>query len=401
MKLAIHGGAPVRSSPFFAWPYYDENERFALMRALDQGQWWRMSGGENLAFEEEFATFHGAHSSLAVTNGTHALEIALLVSGVRQGDEVIIPAFTYIATASAVQAVGAVPIPVDIDMHTFCIDPAQIKQRLSPRTRAIIPVHMAGHPADMNALCQLASQYNLTVIQDAAHAHGMCYQGKRVGEWKSIACFSFQNFKLMTAGEGGALTFQDEEMRARAFLYHNGGRAQNDRSYQHQVRGSNFRLGEFAASVLREQLSRLPLQNQIREKNAVRLYRQLSEIEGILTQQRAAGIDMHSHYMVLFRLDHKQLPHLERDAVVQALVAEGIPAYRAYSPVYRTTSFWETPETATGTESQWAELCSNTELLASEGIWIHHRVLLGDDRDVDDVAAAISKVVKLLGKHDS
>lgn len=398
MSLAINGGNPIRTKPFLPWPYFDDGERAALLRALEQGQWWRMSGGEVSAFETEFSQAHGAAAALAVTNGTHALQIALKTIGIGPGDEVIVPAFTFISTSTAVQDIGAIAVPADVNLNDFCIDLDSVVERITSRTRAVIPVHMAGHPVNMDGLAAECKPRGITIIQDACHAHGMVYKGKRVGEWGSIACFSFQNFKLMTAGEGGAITFPSEDLREKAFIQHNCGRSPTDKKYRHEVRGSNFRLGEFAASVLREQLKRLPVQNQKRDQNAQKLYKSLSSIEGVLTPSRASNIDIHPHYMLMFRIDRLKLPNFDRDMAVQALVAEGIPAFRNYVPVYRTEAFWETKSTTTKTSDYWRAHCPNSETLADDGIWIHHRVLLGDDRDVEDVAAAVDKVVRALSK---
>ena len=222
MKLAINGGEPVRKRPFPKWPYYDSAEKNALNRALEQGQWWRMSGKEVDAFEEEFARFHNSPGgALAVCNGTNALEVALLTLNIGIGDEVIVPAFTFISTSMAVQRVGATAIPVDVDIDTYCLNLLLVENAITERTKAVIPVHMAGHGVDMLSLEKMAANHKLDIIQDACHAHGAISQSKQIGEWNSMACFSFQNFKLMTAGEGGAILFPTEKLRNKAFLLHN------------------------------------------------------------------------------------------------------------------------------------------------------------------------------------
>lgn len=392
MTLALFGGAPARSRPFPAWPDYDDGERTALIRALEQGQWWRMGGTEVASFETEFAAYHGAHSALAVSNGTHAIEVALMALGVGPGDEVMVPAFTFISTSMAVQRVGATPIPVDVDLGTYGMDPECVESSLSDRTRVIMPVHMAGNAVDMNLIGAIAERRDITVIQDAAHAHGMISDNKRLGEWGSMACLSFQNFKLMTAGEGGAILFPDEELRERAFLYHNCGRHPQDRVYDHSVVGSNFRIGEFAAAVLREQLKRLTGQNERRERNAALLYSELVQIDGITVQQRSSGTNLHPHYMVMFRVTRPRSAGLGRDDLVKALIAEGIPAFIAYRPIYRTDAFHVPPGPQGGVE-YWARSCPNTEKIGAEAIWLHHRILLGDESDVMDVVAAVRKVM--------
>ena len=260
-RLAIDGGTPIRTADFPAWPQYDDTERSALMRAVDQGQWWRVGGGEVTAFEREFASFVGAPAGLAVTNGTHALELALELEGVGPGDEVIIPAFTFISTSNAVQRLGAVPVPAEIDPETYCLDPAALDAAYSEHTKAVIPVHLAGQVADMNAISEWAQRRGVAVVQDAAHAHGATWQGKRLGELGTVACYSFQNGKLMTAGEGGAITLADAADYDDAFARHSCGRPLGDRDYRHRTPSSNFRMTEFSGAVLRAQLTRLADQN--------------------------------------------------------------------------------------------------------------------------------------------
>lgn len=391
MKLAIDGGVSVRQTPFPAWPYHDVEEQTNLLRALDRGQWWRISGAEVAAFEQEFADYHGAARALAVTNGTHALELALMTLGIEPGDEVLVPGFTFISTSMAVQRVGAVPVPVDVDVRTYNMAPAAAAAMAGPRTKVAIPVHMAGNSADLGGLAAALGS-GVAILQDAAHAHGMVANGRRVGEY-GMACFSFQNFKLMTSGEGGAITFTDEDSYQRAFLRHNCGRAPTDRQYLHDVLGSNYRLSEFQAAILRAQLERLGEQNSRRERNHALLVSGLDERSGVIPQARVPQVDVHPHYMTMFLIDREVFPKLDRDWLVAALVAEGLPAYRAYKPIYRTKVFWQQP-CPVGDEASVAARCPNTETIGDDGVWVHHRVLLGDEREIQDVLAALDKVLE-------
>ena len=393
MSLAIDGGTPVRSTPFHPWPYHDDTERDGLLRAVDQGQWWRVGGSEVTSFENEFAAFHGAPAALAVSNGTHALELALELIGLKPGDEVIVPAFTFISTSNAVQRLGGVAVPVDVDAETFCIDPTLLEAARTPRTKAIIPVHMAGHIADMEAIDAWASAHGVVVIQDAAHAHGAVWNGKRVGEMGSIACFSFQNGKLMTCGEGGALLLPDQGMYDEAFLRHSCGRPIGDRDYQHRTPSSNFRMPEFSAAVLRAQLARIDDHNARREENWKALSESLEEIDGIRQQGRDPRCGLHSHYMAMFTVDPDVYPGLSRSLMVDALIAEGIPAFVNYPPVYRTQAFWAGPTGDLPDVEVLAEQCPNSEVLGRTGIWLHHKVLLGGEAETTDVATALTKVL--------
>ncbi|MGW0875517.1 DegT/DnrJ/EryC1/StrS family aminotransferase [Streptomyces sp. NPDC002740] len=381
-----------RPAPTFpAWPQFDDTEREALERALAQGQWWRMGGSEVASFEEEFAEYHGARHALAVTNGTHALELALQTMGVGPGDEVIVPAFTFISSSQAVQRLGAVSVPVDVDPGTYCIDVAAAAAAITPRTKVIMPVHMAGLLADMDGLEKLAADAGVALLQDAAHAHGARWRGRRVGELGSIAAFSFQNGKLMTAGEGGALVFPDEEMYERAFLRHSCGRPRTDRHYLHQVAGTNMRLNEFSAAVLRAQLARLDGQITVREERWPVLSALLAGIPGVQPQADDDRTDRNPHYMAMFRLPGWS--EERRNALVDRLVEAGLPAFAAFRAIYRTDAFWETnaPE---GTVDEVAARCPNAEAISADCVWLHHRTLLGSVPALTDAAAIVAELVR-------
>jgi 3-amino-5-hydroxybenzoate synthase len=372
------------------WPRFDDTERAGLLRALEQGQWWRMGGGEVDRFEREFADYHGADYALAVTNGTHALELALQVLGVGPGTEVIVPAFTFISSSQAAQRLGAVAVPVDVDPETYCVDPAAVARAIGPTTRAIMPVHMAGHFADMDALEKLSADSGVPLLQDAAHAHGATWQGRRVGELGSVAAFSFQNGKLMTAGEGGALLFDDDDLYEKAFLRHSCGRPADDRLYRHRTFGSNLRLGEFAAAVLRVQLSRLEDQVTTRERRWSTLRPLLAAIPGVRPQGSDDRCDRNPHYMAMFRVPG--LTEEQRNSLVDRLVAAGVPAFVAFRAIYRTDGFWDAPTPALSVD-ELAERCPNSEAITRDCVWLHHRVLLGTDDQMHAVADIVAKAL--------
>src|SRR5579875_2086380 len=240
-RLAMNGGQPAKTKPFPEWPDFDEQEVAALTRVLESRMWWRVPGTEVEAFEREFATYQQARSALAVTSGTRAMETVLSGLGIGRGDEVIVPAYTFVSTAFGVLSVNAVPILVDVDPRTYCLDPQDLQRVLSPRTRAIMPVHLA-------------------VIEDAAHAHGGEWQSQRVGALASAGIFSFQAGKLMTAGEGGCIVSQDTDLIERCYLMSSCGRSKKDRTYQHMMLGTTCRMSELHAAVLRVQLTRLDRQ---------------------------------------------------------------------------------------------------------------------------------------------
>ncbi|HEY4023352.1 MAG TPA: 3-amino-5-hydroxybenzoate synthase [Pseudonocardiaceae bacterium] len=383
----------TRQAPEFPqWPQFDDTERAGLIRALEQGQWWRMGGDEVNSFEREFADHEGAEHALALTNGTHALELALQVMGVGPGTEVIVPAFTFISSSQAAQRLGAVTIPVDVDPDTFNIDPEAAAAAITPRTKVIMPVHMAGLMADMDALDKIGKENGVALLQDAAHAHGARWQGKRVGELGSIATFSFQNGKLMTAGEGGAVVFPEgmTEQYETAFLRHSCGRPREDRLYRHKIAGSNMRLNEFSASVLRAQLRRLDEQIAVRDQRWTLLSGLLDAIGGVVAQGGDGRADRNSHYMAMFRVPG--IGEDNRNALVDRLVAAGLPAFTAFRAIYNTDAFWEigAPEESLGAM---AERCHYADAISKDCVWLHHRTLLADESAMHATAEIIAEAV--------
>ncbi|MBD2795220.1 DegT/DnrJ/EryC1/StrS family aminotransferase [Xenorhabdus sp. 18] len=395
MKLAINGGRAIRLDNFPQWPYYNENEEQALLRSLHQGSWWRNQGEENNLFEQEFGQYHNGYA-VTVTSGTVALELALLASGIKPGDEVIVPAFTFISTSMSVQRVGAIPIAIDILKSTYCIDPNLIEKNITPRTKAIIPVHMAGHLCDMNKIIKIANKHGIFIVQDAAHAHGACGEkGKKIGDWGTLACFSFHNLKLMTAGEGGVVLCPTQELRDLVFLYSNCGRHAKDKEYQHTVIATNARLSEFSAAVLRIQLRRLREQTQIRERNAESLKELLKTLPEITLQEYDSKIvTFHPHYMFMFTLNQR-IAYIDRNYFVSCLFAEGIPAFRTYKAIYHVDNYWLYPCT-TQNKQKFVDSCPVTEYISNRGVWIHHRALLGNYDDMLDIYRAIKKVILAL-----
>jgi 3-amino-5-hydroxybenzoate synthase len=383
-----------RLKPIFPeWPQYGDEERTGLVRALEQGQWWRMGGGEVAAFEREFGEYHGTPHALAVTNGTHALELALQVLGVKPGTEVIVPAFTFISSSQAAQRLGAVAVPVDVDPGTFNIDPAAAADAVTPRTSAIMPVHMGGQMCDMDALGKLSADSGVPLIQDAAHAHGAEWAGRKVGEFGTIAAFSFQNGKLMTAGEGGFVTFADAGQREQAFVRHSCGRPSTDRFYFHETSGSNFRMNEFSASVLRAQLGRLAGQVETRERNWPVLSALLAGIDGVQPQLMDARATRNPHYMAMFRVPG--LSAERRNRAVDALIERGLPAFAAFRAIYRCEGFWETGAPAESVEAI-AARCPNTEAVYADAIWLHHRTLLGTEEQMHEIADILAETLATL-----
>jgi 3-amino-5-hydroxybenzoate synthase len=403
--LAINGGTPVRTRPFPSWPHYDDAERQGLLRALERGSWGGRIGrgqGEAAAFEAEFAAAHEAPAALAVTNGTHALQLALDLVGVGPGDEVLVPALTPIPTANAVRQRGAVPIPVDVDSSTYCLDTGRLDAARTDRCRAVIAVHLGGHLADMERIIPWAARSGVAVIQDAAHAHGARWRDRGIGAFGTIATFSFMQTKVMTAGEGGALLLPDEAGYEQAFARHCLGRMPSGVPAGFQTASSNYRIGEFAAAVLRAQLARLPEQNRHRELRRQQLGELLADVPGVTPQGRDPRCTLHPQYVAPLTLDPDSHGAVSRNRVVAALQAEGIPAYPMFPPIYRLPAFWDAPaHPSAPSQEHLAAACRNSEHIGGRGFFIRHEVLMGDERDIRDVADAVEKVVGALAAESS
>src|SRR5438309_1138211 len=267
-QLALLGGPKTKRKPFPAWPQYDENERRALNEVLESRLWWRTEGAKTLEFERAFARYHGAKHGIAVTNGTAALEVVMAALKIGPGDEVIVPDSTFVATASAVLFAGAMPVMVDVLPDTDCIDPDLVEAAITPRTKAIIAVHLGGHPADVDRLRKISARHSIPLVEDCAHAHSSEWRGRRVGTFDVAGTFSFQASKLMTAGEGGAIITNDDEVEHLARSVHDCGRMPGQWFYSHYIYGSNYRLSEWQGAVLNAQLGRLDEQTARRHRNA-------------------------------------------------------------------------------------------------------------------------------------
>ncbi|HYH13480.1 MAG TPA: DegT/DnrJ/EryC1/StrS family aminotransferase, partial [Thermomicrobiales bacterium] len=281
--LAIDGGTPAVSSPMPAWPVHSDRERELLLSVLESGQWGELTGSRNAEFATAFATFQGADHALLTPSGTLALEAALEALGIGPGDEVVTSAWTFVATASAILTMGAQPVFVDIDPFTNTIDPARIAEAITPRTKAIVPVHIGGLPADMDGVMAVANRAGLPVLEDACQAWGAQWRDRGVGTIGALGCFSFQESKNITAGEGGAVVTNDRALHERVWSIHNTGRTPASVGmFDYAMVGRNLRMTEWQAAILLAQLERLPEQMKQRDRAAVRLTGALEEIPGLV-----------------------------------------------------------------------------------------------------------------------
>jgi len=395
--LAALGGEAVRGTPFPTWPVFGPEEEEALLGVLRSGTWGRIDGIAVAEFERRFAEFQHARHAVAVVNGTTALRIALLAAGIRAGDEVIVPPYTFLATASAVVEANARCVFADLDGETFNLDPRAAEAAVTPRTRAIIVVHLGGLPADMDAIMGVARRHGLIVIEDAAQAHGAEHRNRRVGSIGHLGCFSFQSSKNLTSGEGGAVTTCDDALAAACRSIHNCGRREKGAWYEHNTISGNHRMTEFQGALLACQLDRLEAQCDLRDRNGRRLARQLREIPGIRPQPRGRGETRHAYHLFALRYDANVFG-VPRGVWLRALCAEGVPASAGYTmPLYRQPMFLNKafgPYAAAGADVDFARVrCPVAERICeTEGCWLTQNLLLGDDRDVDDIARAFRKL---------
>jgi dTDP-4-amino-4,6-dideoxygalactose transaminase len=397
-ELAILGGAPLRRQPFASWPQYLPADAQRLRQVLESRHWggYPMPSRYCGEFAERFAAMHGAKYGLCVANGTIALVAALQAAGIRFGDEVIVPAYTWDGTAAAVLFAGGVPVFADVDPDTYCLDVESARKAITPRTRAILPVHLAMRFADMDGIMSLAREHGLKIVEDCAHAHGGRYRGQGAGSIGDLGCFSFQESKLMTAGEGGIVITSNLQYFEHLQSQVNCGRASTTDQYQQRVLGSNYRMTEFQAALLLGQLDMLPEFAVRRARSAARLSGALSAIPGVRPLPAQPGITQDTIYCYVFQY-RPQRPHVSRDLFVAALEAEGIPCDgRFYEPVYRSDLFYATPANCPQLHADYSGArCPVSERAAyEESVWLPQFLLIGDERDVDDIASAVAKVMR-------
>jgi dTDP-4-amino-4,6-dideoxygalactose transaminase len=403
-ELAILGGKPVRTRKFESWPQYLPADVQRVQEVVTSRHWGGFPVPSRFAgeFAERFAEMHNAKYAQCLTNGTIALVAALQAAGIGFGDEVIVPAYTWDGTATAVLFVGGVPVFADIDPDTYCLSVEAVRKAITPRTKAILPVHLAMRFVDMSALMNLAAEHGLKVIEDSAHAHGGKYCGKGAGSIGDLGCFSFQESKLMAAGEGGIVITSNLEYYERLQSIVNCGRASMTDQFKSRVLGSNYRMTELQAALLLGQIEMLPEFAAKRARAAKRLGEALSTIKGVRPLPAQPAITRDTLYCYVFQY-RPEKPVVSRDLFAAALDAEGIPCDgRFYEAVYRSDLFYASPQNApqltVGRDSPVdykQECCPVAERAAyEEAMWRPQFLLIGKDEDVDDIANAVTKVMR-------
>lgn len=403
-KPALLGGKPTRTEPFSSWPRIDRRDEKNVLDVLHSGKWYRGNGECVNHFEAAYAELTGAKHCVATANGTSALLTSLASIGIEPGDEVIVPPYTFIATINAVLLQYALPIFVDTDPETFQIDARKVEAAITDRTAAIMPVHLGGSVADMDAIMEVSRKHRLPVIEDACQAHLAEWRGKKAGTVGTTGCFSFQVTKNLCSGEGGAILTNDGDLAERCYAFQNNNRARAATGYNFAYlsgRGANLRMTEFQGNLLLAQMTRLEEQSRTREQNAGYLTSMLKEIPGISPAKMYEGCTRNAYHLYMFRYRPEAFGGMPRAKFIQALSAEGIPCSGGYTPLNK-ESFLQTAFSSRGFRRIYPkELldryeernhCPANEKLCQEAVWFTQTMFLGTRSDMDQIAAAVRKI---------
>ena len=401
--LALQGGRPVRTKPWPVWPVWDRDAEELILSILRSGNWYRGRGNTVSQFEEQYARLLGAKRCVSTVNGSNALLTALHVLDIGVGDEVIVSPYTFIATYNVVIGSCALPVFADTDPETFQINPDKIEERITERTRAILPVHILGLPANMDRINAIAKKHSLAVVEDACQAWLAEWRGKKCGTIGDLGCFSFQNSKHLPCGEGGAVTGNDPALMDRVYSYHDCGRPYGSvaKTSSYPIIGTNRRMTEYQAAILISQLKRLERDTETRWQNAQYLTSKIRHIPGILPHRLYEGVTKAAYHLYPFRYQKAYFNNAPRERFLAALRAEGIPCGGGYGPQYRDGLI----EVALNSKN-FKRAFSKTRLdryrdelhypandrLCEEAVWISQKLLLTGKRDMDDIANAILKI---------
>jgi dTDP-4-amino-4,6-dideoxygalactose transaminase len=402
-KLAIHGGEKVRPTSWPEWPVWDEHAEKDVLNMLRSGRWWRGNGESVAEFEKKYAELMGAKRCLATASGTSALLVALHVLGVDAGDEVLVSPYTFIATYNVIFMNKALPVFVDTDPDTFLINPSKIKERITERTSAILPVHIYGLPVDMDKVNEVAKKHNLKVVEDACQAWLGEYKGKKLGTLGDLGCFSFQNSKNLPTGEGGAVVGNNDEIMDRCHAFHNCGRpfGSVQRTSDYPIRGSNRRMQQIQAITLLSQMNRIEKDADTRLENAKYLDKKLGNIPGIVPYELVTKEARSAYHMYPFRFESEKFGNVSREKFIEAMRAEGVPCSTGYGR-QNNDGLIEEALNSKGYKrlfsekrlKQWREenVLPGNDQLAKEAVTFYQSILLGSKQDMDDIINAVTKI---------
>ena len=411
-KLAINGGPKTVDRPIGSpWPVYDDRDRQALTEVLESRRWGRSAydyfnheGSKLFEFEEAFAASHDGKYALAVATGTTSLEVCARVVGVEAGCEVIVPACTYISSATCVMMCNGVPVIVDVDPANYTIDPAAVEAAITPRTKAVMAVDFGGMPCDTDALGEICRKHGIALISDCSHAHGGRWRDGAVGSHADIAAYSCMPGKVLAIGEGGVVMTQSEDLYEEAFRYHHAGRDRGAVSRQFTWPATTLRLSEWEAAIGLVALTRLDEQAEIRWRNVKYLINGMEEIPGVAGLEIDERVTRWNPFCWHFRFISEEFEGLHRDVFRKAIAAEGVACgIGPTEPIYRYDIF---------KSGQWGETgcpircplykgdmdytkvhCPEAERIhETEALLINHAKLLGPQEDMDLILDAMRKV---------
>lgn len=403
-KPAILGGSKAYRGGFSSWPLYGKSEEDALLSVLKSNDWGRLDGAVTGNFETAYAKLLGVNHSLGVSSGTAALITILGALDIGPEDEVVMPIYTFIATYNAVVLNYALPVFVDTDVETFQIDANKVERAVNTNTKAIIPVHIGGTPANIDQFVAIGRKTGLPIIEDACQAHLAEWRGKKVGSFGLAGAFSFQSSKNLNCAEGGAVTTNDEHFARLCYLFHNQGQGGTGTSYGTGAgtRASNLRLTEFQSNLLLAQMTRFEDQVRLRDENARYLTSLLNQIEGIEPGKFYEGTDRSAYHLYMFRYLKEHFGGLGRQQFIKALEAEGIPCSSGYGSMNKTDYVKSLASNRHylriyGKKKMdgWLEqnhFPQNDIITEEQGVWFMQNMLLGTRENMEQIAEAILKI---------
>jgi dTDP-4-amino-4,6-dideoxygalactose transaminase len=404
-ELAILGGPKTRMEPYPDWPVWDERDLQAVIEVVRSGRWggFPYPGPKTSELAMKFAELQGGGYAVPMINGTVTMEVALRAADIGWGDEVIVPAYTFQATAAAPMAAGAIPVIVDVDPNTYCLDPKTAAKAITARTKAIIPVHLGHQMADMDAMMELAEKHDLIVIEDCAHAHGAKWNGRGAGTIGHFGSFSLQSSKTLTSGEGGILLCRTLELAARAASIIDCGRPHSlgggpEDSNGLFAMGANYRLSELQAALALVGIERFPVQAKQREEMAAYMDEALSEVRGVRVLKRDPRHTVRSFYRYIFAIDPQEFG-IEHDLMCAALHEEGVGCWVGYEAMHNYELFQPQKSrlAVPGAFPEYfqfekMELPKARRACEHEAVWLDEAVFRAGPKGVDDAVAAIKKI---------
>ncbi len=381
-----------------SWPVWDDSDAIGLLDVLNSGRWGRLTGKRVAEFEQRWRETMRAKHCVATTSGTTALMTALGALDIGPGDEVVLPPYTFVATFNVITNNYALPVFVDSDIESMQIDATKIGAAITDNTKLILPVHIAGSPADLDTVTQVADKYKIPFIEDACQAPLAVWRGQPVGTHGMGGCFSFQASKNLTAGEGGAVLTNDADFANRCYDFQTPG---GSRAKSSSGRGSNFRMTEFQGSILLTQLARLETQAKLRDENAKYLSELLAKIPGIKPAKLYDGCDRSAWHLYMFHYDPQAFGGRPREVFLKELSAAGVSASPGYSALNRSAHVMALAKNphyikiyGSDFMASWAErnACPVNDQLCQQAVWFTQTVLLGSRTDMERIAAAIDQV---------